>query len=33
MTAKILLKNFKEFSLALSLLVAGSLGDEIMDNG
>lgn len=32
MTAKILLKNLKEFSLALSLLDAGSLGDEIMDS-
>ena len=32
MTAKILLKNLKEFSPALSLLDAGSFGDEIMDS-
>ena len=32
MTAKILLKNLKELSLALSLLDAGSSGDEIMDS-
>ena len=32
MTAKILLKNLKEFSLALLLLDAGSSVDEIIDS-